>query len=151
MPESDDRGPRHLADVLADLFVAKGFGQSTARSQLESAWKAVVGIDSEASHGTRVHGLRRGVLRIVASHSALVEELAGFRRDDLIAQLNRSLPETPIRKIRFQLGPVSEASPASTKADHRSGRRDRLDPRPSPEPQARHLDDQDRFGDHDPS
>jgi predicted dithiol-disulfide oxidoreductase (DUF899 family) len=40
------------------------------------------------------------------AHSALLEELSAFRRADLLQELRRQLPGTPVDDLRFRVGPV---------------------------------------------
>jgi hypothetical protein len=47
-------------------------------------------------------------LSITVAHSALLEELAAFRKAELLAALRRDAPSTPIHDIRFRVGPVTD-------------------------------------------
>ena len=57
-----NKGPENLADVLARLFTARGWGRRSERVRLEAAWAEAVG--PEYLPETRVGGLRRGVLEV---------------------------------------------------------------------------------------
>lgn len=98
------RGPRALGDILGDLFAAKGYARVGAAGALEAAWAEAVG--EPASRRTRVGGVRRGILAVTVSHPALLEELAAFRKAELLAALRRALPGTPLNDIRFRVGPI---------------------------------------------
>lgn len=104
-------GPHALADVLGELFLARGYGRARSAADLERAWEQVSG--ASLSGLTRVVGLRRGVLTVAVAHPALLDELMGFRRRELLQGLQASLPERGIRELRMQVesGP-SDASDA---------------------------------------
>jgi hypothetical protein len=46
------------------------------------------------------------VLHVIVAHSALLEELATFRKPGLLAILRADVPSATISDIRFQVGPV---------------------------------------------
>jgi predicted nucleic acid-binding Zn ribbon protein len=100
------RGPQPLADALGTLFSSRGYGQLRALGELEAAWMAAVG--EPACRQTRVGGIRHGVLSITVAHSALLEELAAFRKHDLLAALQCNVPSARIHDIRFRVGSVSQ-------------------------------------------
>ena len=104
MPSPKGRGPKPLAEILGDLFVSRGYGRLRATGDLESAWAAAVG--EPACRQTKVGGVRHGVLSVTVAHPTLLEELAAFRKAELLAALRRDAPGTPIQDIRFRVGPV---------------------------------------------
>jgi len=104
MTEPTRRGMTPLSDILGDLFAARGYGRLRAASELEEAWNAAVG--EPRCRQTRLGAVRRGVLSVTVVHSALLEELAAFRKPDLLAALRRDAPGTTIHDIRFRVGPV---------------------------------------------
>jgi len=103
------RGPKPLGEVLGALFAARGYSRLRGAGELEAAWDAAVG--EPASRLTRLGGVRHGVLSVTVAHSALLEELAAFRKPDLLAALRRDAPGTTVHDIRFRVGPV-DAPPA---------------------------------------
>ncbi|MHB1557766.1 MAG: DUF721 domain-containing protein [Isosphaeraceae bacterium] len=104
------RGPRALADILGELFTARGYGRSLARQELEDAWSAAVG--EPLCRQTHLGEVRRGVLNVSVSHSALLEELSAFRKTELLAAVRQGAPGTTIHDIRFKVGlPAPAASP----------------------------------------
>lgn len=110
------RGPRALADILGELFTARGYGRSLARQELEDAWSAAVG--EPLCRQTHLGEVRRGVLNVSVSHSALLEELAAFRKAELLAALRQGAPGTTIHDIRFKVGlPAASPSPEDPKPD----------------------------------
>lgn len=119
-PGGRTRGPKPVADILGDLFAARGLARVRATGELEAAWADAVG---EPGRGqTRVDGLRRGVLSVTVAHPTLLAELASFQKPTLLAALRRSMGGTPIHDIRFRVGPIDRADPSPTPRNDR-GRR----------------------------
>ena len=96
------RGPRALSDILGELFTVRGYGRFLAQQELEDAWNAAVG--EPLCRQTRLGEVRRGVLNVTVSHPALLEELAAFRKPELLAALRSGAPGTTIHDIRFRVG-----------------------------------------------
>ena len=92
-----------MADVLGELLARRGFARVRAGDDLSAAWRAAAG--ELMAQYSRVGGIRRGVLEIRVSHSALVQELA-FRKQELLAALKESSPEQEINDLRFKTGSV---------------------------------------------
>lgn len=108
-PGRDRRGPKALGDVLGELFAARGYGRLRAVGELEAAWDEAAG--EPAGKQTRIAGLRHGVLTVHVAHPALLEELAAFRKPELLAALRRRLPDLKIHDLRFRVGPVEPPGP----------------------------------------
>ena len=106
------RGPRTLGDVLGDLFAERGYARLQAVGELEAAWIAAVG-DAIAGQ-SQLGGVRRGVLQVTVTHPALLDELASFRKAQILATFRHELPHTPIRDIRFRVGRVDLPGPPPT-------------------------------------
>ncbi|MGE3820712.1 MAG: DUF721 domain-containing protein [Isosphaeraceae bacterium] len=103
-PNSNRRGPKPVADILGELFAARGFGRLRALRELEDAWNAAVG--EPACRQTRLGDVRRGVLNVTVAHPALLEELSAFQKPTLLAALRKNAPGTVVHDIRFRVGPV---------------------------------------------
>src|SRR3954453_12658476 len=103
------RGPMPLAEILGELFAARGFGRLRALKELEDAWDAAVG--EPGCRQTKVGEVRRGVLNVTVAHPTLLEELASFQKPALLAALRRDAPGTVIHDIRFRLGPIDPPPP----------------------------------------
>ena len=116
MPIPNRRGPRALSEILGELFTARGYGRFRARQELEDAWNAAVGEPS--CRQTQLGEVRRGVLNVTVSHPALLEELAAFRKPELLAALRSGAPGTTIHDIRFRVGTLG--SDAERPADRMS-------------------------------
>ena len=110
MVEPKRRGPKTLGDILGELFATRGYGRLRAVTELEVAWNAAVG--EPACQQTRLGGVRRGVLNVTVSHSILLEELAAFRKPQLLEALRRDVPAAVIHDIKFRVGLI-EAEPTS--------------------------------------
>ena len=98
------RGPRALGDLLGELMIARGLTQARSATEVELAWAKVVG-EREAGQ-TQVSGLRQGILTISVAHSALLEELAAFRKRELLEAMRKILPNKVLRDIRFRIGAI---------------------------------------------
>ena len=103
-PSPKSRGPKPLGEILGELFAARGYGRLQALGELETAWNRAVG--EPDCRRTKLGGVRRGTLNVTVAHPGLLEELASFRKPDLLAALRRDAPGTPILDIRFRVGPV---------------------------------------------
>jgi predicted nucleic acid-binding Zn ribbon protein len=125
MPNPNRRGPRALSEILGELFTVKGYGQLRALGELEAAWNTAVG--EPHCHQTRVGEVRRGVLTVIVAHPTLLEELAAFRKPELLQALREGAPATPIQDIRFRVGPIDQ--PAAQEPE-----RNLSQPRPTPPP-----------------
>jgi predicted nucleic acid-binding Zn ribbon protein len=115
MSNPNRRGPRALSEILGELFTVKGYGQLRALGELEEAWNTAVG--EPHCHQTRVGEVRRGVLTVIVAHPTLLEELAAFRKPELLQALRAGAPATPIQDIRFRVGPIDQPAPAAPEED----------------------------------
>lgn len=101
-PTPAEQKVESLADVLARLFVSRGWGRKTERLQLEQAWHEAA--DPAWRGDTRLLGLRRGVLEVEVRNAVLLQELAQFHRRPLLRRLRQLLPQRTIGDIRFRAG-----------------------------------------------
>jgi predicted nucleic acid-binding Zn ribbon protein len=97
-----DKGPENLADVLARLFTARGWGRKSERARLETAWAEAVG--PQFAPETRVGGLRRGTLEVEVRGGVLLQELTQFHKRKLLTALRHKLPTTTITDLKFRAG-----------------------------------------------
>jgi predicted nucleic acid-binding Zn ribbon protein len=97
-----NKGPENLADGLARLFTARGWGRKSERVRLEAAWAEAVG--PELLPETRVNGLRRGVLEVEVRGGVLLQELAQFHKRKLLTALRQKLSGTTITDLKFRAG-----------------------------------------------
>lgn len=119
--DQPERGPERLSEILAKLFVARGWGQRTARSELDDAWRlAVASVAGEAAARRTLPGNpRRGTLEVVVDGSALLAELSGFHREALLEALNGKLKGTRITAIKYRAGKISAGN---GQAEEKGGR-----------------------------
>jgi predicted nucleic acid-binding Zn ribbon protein len=103
-PNPKNRGPKPLSEILGELFAKRGYGRLRALGELEQAWNQAVG--EPDCRQTKLGGVRGGTLNVTVAHPGLLEDLASFRKPDLLAALRRDAPATPILDIRFRVGPI---------------------------------------------
>jgi len=96
-----EQEPVHVSAALSELIQRRGYAQSLGRSKLRNAWEKAVG--SAVAKKTRVVGINRGALQIEVSGSALLSELASFRRSELLRTLREQQPELKIKELKFRL------------------------------------------------
>ena len=97
-----DPDPEPIKEVLARLFLARGWGRRQGRLQLERVWADAVGPDYDGM--TRVLGLKRGVFEIEVASAVLVQELTHYHRKRLLAALRANLAGQTIKELRFKVG-----------------------------------------------
>jgi predicted nucleic acid-binding Zn ribbon protein len=97
------RRPKKIADVLAQLITARGYGRIQADGEIHAAWQAAVGMP--LARFTRPGRVRRGQLEITVSNSTIVQELT-FERQRILAALQAEFPQARIRDIRFRIGTI---------------------------------------------
>ena len=66
-------------------------------------WIRVAG--AALAKASRVGKLRRGTLEVTVANSTAMQEFT-FERDRILSELNRSMPETNIRGLKFRVGQV---------------------------------------------
>lgn len=98
----ENRGPENLSDILGRMFATRGWGRKSERERLERAWSEAVG--DELSRQTRPGGLRRGVLEVEVRNAVLLQELAQFRKRELLTKLRTTLPGVTVTDLRFRAG-----------------------------------------------
>lgn len=97
------RKPKGIANVLAQLISARGYGRIQAEADFGAAWRKAAG--ETVAKFTRPGRLRRGTLDVTATNSAIVQELT-FQKQQILTQLNTELPDAKIRNIRFRIGSI---------------------------------------------
>ena len=98
------RKPKKIADVLAQLITARGYGRIQATADFTAAWQQAAG-DTIAKY-TRPGRLKRGTLEVTAGNSTIIQELT-FQKQQILAQLQTALPDAKIRDIRFRVGSIA--------------------------------------------
>jgi predicted nucleic acid-binding Zn ribbon protein len=97
------RRPKKIADVLAQLITARGYGRIQADADFTAAWQAAAG--PALARFTRPGQIRRGMLEVTVANSTIVQELT-FQKQRILAALQAALPDARLRDLRFRLGPV---------------------------------------------
>ena len=93
-------GPRSIGSVVSRLLARTGYDQEHATSVLATAWEQAA---PESFRGCSQAGLvRRGVLEVFVSHSALVQEM-GFHKREVLARLTDIVPGEGITDIRCRV------------------------------------------------
>jgi len=59
-------------------------------------------------HHARIRGLNKGVLLVEVDSSALLAELQGFMRDEIVDRLNEYLAGPIVRTFRVRLGSLEK-------------------------------------------
>ncbi|MEX0718418.1 MAG: DUF721 domain-containing protein [Planctomycetaceae bacterium] len=94
-------GPESLGKALAELVALRGLARPRGDAQLADVWRNVAGPQIAAA--TKVLGIRRGVLQVGVSNSALLSELASFHKASLLAAMTREHADLKIRDLKFRL------------------------------------------------
>ena len=99
------RRPKKIADVLAQLITARGYGRIQADAEFSAAWQQAAG--PALARFTRPGQIRRGQLEVTVANSIIMQELS-FQKQRILAAIQAELPEAGIRNLRFRLGPVGQ-------------------------------------------
>jgi hypothetical protein len=93
-------GPRTIGSVMSRLLARTGYDRQHGSEGLAAAWQEVA---PATLRGCSQPGLvRRGVLEVFVSHSALVQEM-GFHKRDVLARLGQLVPGEGITDIRCRV------------------------------------------------
>ena len=97
------RRPKRIADVLAELITARGYGRIEADRQFDAAWAAAAG--AAFARSSRPGKLRRGKLEVTVANSTTMQEL-NYEKHNILVRLQAELPDAGIREIRFRIGTI---------------------------------------------
>ena len=99
-PQPPVGGPRTIGSVMTRLMARTGYEREQATDGLSAAWRQAA---PESMRGASAVGrVRRGVLEVFVSHSALVQEM-GFHKRDVLARLGELVPGEGITDIRCRV------------------------------------------------
>jgi hypothetical protein len=102
-------GPRPIGSVMSRLMARTGYERVQATDGLAAAWGQAA---PESLRGASSVGLvRRGVLEVFVTHSALVQEF-GFHKREVLARLGELVPAEGITDIRCRV--MADAGRAAT-------------------------------------
>lgn len=115
---------------MSRLLARTGYDREQAASGLVDAWQQVV---PEHLRAASQPGLvRRGVLEVFVTHSALVQEM-GFHKREAVTRLAELVPAEGITDIRCRLlsEPIDRSEPVPTLESKRADASRRSPPPPS--------------------
>ena len=92
--------PKALADILREVDALRGYDKKNSRQRLAEAWRDVAGEAAAASHPTMV---KSGVLHVAVRNAAVLDELANFRREAILAALRERHAGLKLRGLKFNL------------------------------------------------
>lgn len=92
--------PRALGSLITRLMARTGYDRQQGNDALRNAWEEVI---PPSLQGTSQPGtVRRGILEVFVSHSALIQEM-GFHKQVLLQKLQKRVPNEGITDIRCRL------------------------------------------------
>jgi hypothetical protein len=94
------RGPKKLGDLLPSVLTDYGLPSVTAREELELAWSAAAGPIVAAR--TKVGSLRRGVLEVFVFDPILLQELEGYEKQRLLADMKERVYHNRVEGLKFR-------------------------------------------------
>ena len=94
------RGPQPIGRIVSRLLARTGYDREQASDTLAAAWRAA--LPAELADHARPGLVRRGVLEVFVSHSAIVQEFS-FHKHAVLAALRERLPTAGITDIRCRL------------------------------------------------
>lgn len=94
------RGPQPIGRIVGRLLARTGYDREQASEALAAAWRQAVP-EPLAAH-SRPGLVRRGVLEVFVTHSAIVQEFS-FHKPAVLAGLQTRLPDAGITDIRCRL------------------------------------------------
>jgi hypothetical protein len=111
--ESPPAGPTAIGRLMSRLLARTGYDREQAASGLVDAWQQAV---PEHLRAASQPGLvRRGVLEVFVTHSAVVQEM-GFHKRQAVTRLAELVPAEGITDIRCRLlsEPIDRSEPMPT-------------------------------------
>lgn len=90
-----------IGTVLSELIARRGLSRLRQQEQWEQAWRETVG--DSVSRNTRVGSVRGGIVEIRVNNSSLLQELAAFRKQELLSRFRQKVAFAKLRDIRFRL------------------------------------------------
>jgi hypothetical protein len=98
---ANESGPVHVSRALTELIALRGFARSQTDAQLQALWDQAAG-PQIAAH-TKVGELNRGTLQVLVGNPALMAELNGFHKANILQTLKQRGPEYKIKQLKFKL------------------------------------------------
>jgi predicted nucleic acid-binding Zn ribbon protein len=94
---------KKVGDVVGQLLVKRGYANVQQSANLQTLWQTAAG--EKYANNTKAAQIRRGVLEVVVTNSAVMQELT-FVKGKLVKALAISAAEQKITNIRFKVGSV---------------------------------------------
>ena len=91
--------PSSLKNALTRLIRRRGLANRSAAETLNAEWNRIVG--QKIGQRSTARRIKAGVLEVVVTNSAAMEELRGYLHESVLQQMQASLPESSIRSIRY--------------------------------------------------
>ena len=99
---SSETGPSAtpIGSIMSKLLARTGYAREQSSSQLEGIWEQVV--PETLREKSRATTIKRGLLEVLVTHSALVQEMS-FHKRKVIEQLTQLIPQAAISDIRCRV------------------------------------------------
>ena len=97
------RRAKPAAMLINHLLARKGYGQTESQTDLQTTWQQVVG--TKWKNKTMASAIRRGVLDVVVTNSAALQQL-NFAKKKLLKGIQEQLPQNKIQNIKFRVGKI---------------------------------------------
>lgn len=98
--ENGPKGPKKIGDLLSLVLAKHGYGQISARIELEKAWREAIG--ERLAPKTKVGSIRQGIIEVLVENATLLSELQNFQRPKLLGELKKRVQSTNIRDLKFR-------------------------------------------------
>ena len=97
------RKPRNAADVIARVLTKRSVAATKTSESLNEIWRQSVA-EPFADH-TRPVSVRRGVLEVLVSNSAVHQQLV-FNKKSILSKIKKTELLKNLKDIRFKIGTV---------------------------------------------
>ena len=92
-----------ISEAIDSFMKQSGLTRKMRHDLLGRAWCEIIGVD-QADHTRLSRKIERGVLKVEVDSSALLAELSGLRKAEIIQKLNEQVKSVYIEDIKFRLG-----------------------------------------------
>ena len=90
---------KHIGNIVANVKKSLLKEKTKTAFTIAQDWSNFV--DAQTARRTEVQGFKQKVLYVKVQSSALLNELANFRKDAILLKLQAKYPEQHIRDIKF--------------------------------------------------
>lgn len=91
--------PKALGSLLNGLIRRRGIAEETTFGGLATTWKNCC--DERVAAKSYVRKQKGDILEIAVTNGAILEELTGFLKHDLLRQIQQAHPESNINSLKF--------------------------------------------------